>query len=138
MIKDRALAFVFPTLGEASCQNEDIVQLLLFVSHYLEQRLEQGLSPEKVTFIVADGDSSGWLKLASILPQSYQASIQLQSLDTPITPNLSVGNHKPAYDLFEFLKDHTFEQVHFLDYSGLAYYATQAKQLGLHFLDTTG
>ncbi len=50
---------------------------------------------------------------------------------------MTTGSHKAAYDLLELMRKRTFAEVHSLDRYGVAYYATLAKHLGLHSLDTT-
>ena len=133
----RKFAFVVPTLGGLSAQSEDVVQLLLFAAARLEQESTAGTDePFAATIISADRDTSGWKHLSSLFSEEARRHISVEDLEEPATPNLSIASHKPAYELYEFLKRRSFDEVHCLDRHGLAYYPTQAKRLGLRFLAT--
>ena len=133
----RKFAFVVPTLSELSAQNEDVVQLLLFAAVRLEQEIAAGtVAPFAATIISVEHDTSGWKHLSSLFSEEARKHISIEDLEEPATPNLAIASHKPAYDLFEFLKTRSFDEVHCLDRYGLAYYPTQAKRLGLRFLAT--
>lgn len=133
----RNFAFVVPTLSASAAQNEDIVQILIFAAAKLEQELATGVSEGfAATIISVEPDITGWQYLASLFSEEVLKYILVEELEDPATPNLGIGNHKAAYDLFEFLKKRTFDEVHCLDCNGLAYYATQAKHLGLYVLET--
>lgn len=116
----RKLAFVVPILNESSAQNEDIVQLLLFASAQLEQFLETN-KDTTATIISVDHNINGWKHLSSIFSEEVLKHVSIEKLKEPKTPNLAIADHKPAYDLFEFLKNCAFNQVHCLDRCGLAY-----------------
>lgn len=133
----RKIAFVVSTLSGASAQNEDIVQLLVFAAARLEQevaaRTDRSFS---ATVVSVEHDTSGWKHLSSLFSEQALEHVSVEEVDKPATPNLAVPSHEAAYDLFEFLKDRAFDEVHCLDRCGLAYYPTQAKRLGLYFLNT--
>jgi glycosyltransferase involved in cell wall biosynthesis len=133
---NRKFAFVIPTLGEVAAQNEDIVQLLIFASVKLEQEAARANRNFEVTIISVEHDITGWKYLSSLFSEKVLKHISIEELKEPTTPNLAIASHKPAYNLFEFLKERSFDEVHCLDRYGLAYYPTQAKQLGLYFLNT--
>ena len=133
----RKLAFVVPTLSEVAAQNEDIVQLLIFAAARLEQEIVERTNRSLMaTIISVEHDTRGWKHLSSLFSTETLKHVSIEEIEEPVTPNLAIASHKPAYDLFEFLKNRTFDEVHCLDHNGLAYYPTQAKQLGLYFLDT--
>ncbi len=72
-----------------------------------------------------------------LLSSAALKHITVETLAAPPTPNLAApASHKPAYDLFEHVKQRGFDEVHSLDRYGLIYYAAQAKQLGLYLLQT--
>lgn len=131
----RRLAFIVPSLGAAAAQDEAVVQLLLFAAARSEQLLAQQL-PFSATIITAARDTAGWPHCAALFSEAALEQLSIQEVAEPATPNLAIAGHKPAYDLFEHLKQHDFHEVHCLDQGGLAYYPTQARQLGLHFLHT--
>jgi glycosyltransferase involved in cell wall biosynthesis/predicted HAD superfamily hydrolase len=133
----RHYAFVVPKLSQASTQNEDIVQLLVFAAARLEQevaaRTDRSFS---ATVVSVEHDTSGWKHLSTLFSEEALKHVAIEELKEPAVPCSAIPNHKAAYDLFEFLKDRAFDEVHCLDRCGIAYYATQAKRLGLYFLDT--
>jgi len=131
----KQFAYVVPTLSESSAQNEDIVQLLLFASAQLEQELECARDVA-ATIISVEHETDGWKHLSPLFSKEALKHVSVEKLKEPTTPNLAIAQHKPAYDLFEFLKNCNFHQIHFLDRYGLSYYPTLAKRLGLNFLDT--
>jgi glycosyltransferase involved in cell wall biosynthesis len=131
----KQITFVVPTLSESSAQNEDIVQLLLFASVQLEQELKCDRDVA-VTIISVEHETDGWKHLSTLFSEEALKHVSVEKLKEPKTPNLAIAQHKPAYDLFEFLKNYNFHQIHFLDRYGLAYYPTLAKHLGLYFLNT--
>lgn len=133
----KALAFIVPTLAEVAAQNEDVVQLLLVAAAWIEQSLAQrDERPPAVTLVVADRDTSGWKHFSGFFSKRGLAHVSIESMGPPDTPNLAMAGHKPAYELFEWLKAYSFDEVHCLDRGGLLFYPTQAKQLGLYFLRT--
>jgi glycosyltransferase involved in cell wall biosynthesis len=133
----REIAFVVPTLGQASTQDEDVVQLLVFAAARLEQELEMGAGQSFAAKVISvEHDTSGWRHLKSLFSDEALSLVSIEELQEPAVPNLAVASHKPAYDLFEFLKHCSLDEVHCLDRYGLAYYPTLAKRLGLYFLDT--
>lgn len=140
MIKKRSkrkFAFIVPTLSEAGAQNEDIVQLLLFATTRIEKQLAVKADRTfAATIISVEHDTNGWKHLSSLFSKEALKHVSIEELEEPITPNLAIASHKPAYELFESLKDRGFDEVHCLDRGGLAYYPTQAKSLGLYFLKT--
>jgi O-antigen biosynthesis protein len=131
-------AFVVPSLNETAAQNEHIVQILLFAATKLTQALANTSSRRATaTIISVDHDTCGWKRLATLFPETVLPLISVEVLNEPAIPNLAApASHKPAYNLFEYLKSRDFDEVHCLDQFGLAYYPTQAKQLGLYFLQT--
>lgn len=131
------LAFVVPSLNTASAQREEVMQLLLFAATRLEDEIEAlGDGAPTGHVISVDGETDGWERLSALFPERARARITMDELEAPETPNLAMASHKPAYDLFEFLKDRSYDEIHSLDAQGLAYYPTQAKSLGLDFTDT--
>jgi glycosyltransferase involved in cell wall biosynthesis len=131
-------AVVVPSLNETAAQNEDIVQILLFAATKLTQALANTSNRSTTaTIISVEHDTRGWKRLANLFPETVLPRISVEVLDEPAIPNLAApASHKPAYNLFEYLKSRDFNEVHCLDQFGLAYYPTQAKQLGLYFLQT--
>jgi glycosyltransferase involved in cell wall biosynthesis/predicted HAD superfamily hydrolase len=135
--RKRHYAFVVPNLSQVSTQNEDLVQLLVFAAARLEQEVSARTDRSFSTTIVSvEHDTSGWKHLSSLFSEEALKHIAIEELKEPAVPCLAIPNHKAAYALFEFLKDRAFDEVHCLDRCGLAYYPTQAKRLGLYFLDT--
>lgn len=133
----KEFAFVVPTLNKLAAQNEEIVQLLIFAATRIEQEIAAKTGRNFTAAIISvERDISGWKHLASLFSDEALKYVSIKVLEEPASPNLAIASHKPAYDLFEFLKAHTFDEVHCLDRHGLAYYPTQAKVLGLYFLNT--
>jgi glycosyltransferase involved in cell wall biosynthesis len=122
-------------LQDAAAQHEDTVQLLVFASSYLQQSLAQGV-PLSVTIISIEPDTSGWARLTTLFSNAALKHIAVEALAEPAVPNLAIGSHKPAYNLFEYFKSRHFDEIHALDRYGPLYYPTQAKLLGLSFLRT--
>ena len=130
------LAFLIPDLSKSSSQNEDILQILLFAASRIEQELAGHSENLAVSIISVNADTSGWEDLSNLFSKKALEHISLIKLEEPITPNLCSGNHKTTYDLLEYLKNNPCDEIHYLDYCGAAYYASQAKYLGLYFLET--
>ncbi|MGK7950229.1 MAG: glycosyltransferase [Xenococcaceae cyanobacterium] len=130
------LAFLLPDLSRSSSQNEDILQLLLFAASRIERELARNPDNLAVSIISVNPDTSGWEDLSNLFSQQALERISLVRLEEPTTPNLCSGNHKTTYDLLEYLKNNPCNEIHYLDYRGVAYYASQAKHLGLYFLET--
>ncbi|MCB9100569.1 MAG: glycosyltransferase [Anaerolineales bacterium] len=131
------LAFVVSTLSEVAAQNEAVVELLLFAAAQLEQAISLNpTQPISATIITVEPDISGWSNVSALFPKELLNKVTVERLKEPVTPNLAVAGHKPAYNFYEFLKDRAFNEVHCIDRCGVVYYPTLAKQLGLYFLDT--
>ncbi|MDJ0689952.1 MAG: glycosyltransferase [Xenococcaceae cyanobacterium MO_188.B32] len=130
------LAFLIPELSKSSSQNEDILQILLFAASRIEQELARNPDNLAVSIISVNADTSGWEDLSNLFSKKALDHISLVKLEEPTTPNLCSGNHKTTYDLLEYLKNNPCDEIHYLDYRGVAYYASQAKHLGLYFLET--
>ncbi|HEX5689604.1 MAG TPA: hypothetical protein VFX76_06365, partial [Roseiflexaceae bacterium] len=133
------VAFVVPTLSEHAAQDEDIVQLLLFAAAKLEQVIKERPGKQwSATIISIDRNASGWTRLSKLFSEAALQHTSVALLEEPAVPNLSApASHKSAYNLYEYLKGHNFDEIHLLDRYGLAYYPTQAKQLGLAFHQTS-
>jgi glycosyltransferase involved in cell wall biosynthesis len=131
------LAFIIPTLNASAAQDEDTVQLLLYAAARMD-RLVAGSSPVHVTAMILSlgQDTSGWDKLSSFFSARSLKHVQIEAVKEPLTPSLAIPAHKSAYNVYEFLKQRSFSEVHCLDRYGLVYYPTQAKHLGTFFLNT--
>jgi glycosyltransferase involved in cell wall biosynthesis len=135
--RETSLLFVVPSLSEQAAQQEDVVQLLLFAATRLSQAMrEQPVHRITATILSVEPDTGGWRHLSSLFSATVRERLSVAVLSEPAIPNLAIASHKPAYHLFEYLKSDAFTEVHSLDRNGLLYYPTQAKQLGLYFLDT--
>ncbi|MCB0190910.1 MAG: glycosyltransferase [Anaerolineae bacterium] len=131
------IAFIVPTLSEVAPQNEAVVELLMFAATHLEQEIR--LKPDQnisATIITIEPDTAGWPRISSLFSKELLKRVSVEVLKEPVTPNLAIAGHKPAYNFYEFLKDRAFNEVHAIDHCGVVYYPTLAKQLGLYFLDT--
>jgi len=134
---ERKFAFIVPTLGDTAAQDEDTVQLMVFAAVWLEQELIE--HPDRTVtamILTVAPQTSGWKDLAGLFSQQALTHVTIEELTEPSTPTLTIPCHKAAYDVFEFLKTHAFDEVHGLDRHGLLYYPTQGKRLGLYFLET--
>lgn len=132
----KKIAFAVPTLNDASPQNEDVVQLLIFAAARLSDEAMSGAGDFSANIVSVERQVGGWTELSSLFPAEVLKRISIETLPDPVTPNLASAGHKPAYNFFEYMKGREFDEVHCLDHKGLAFYPTQAKALGLHFLNT--
>ncbi|MGH9189581.1 MAG: hypothetical protein ACRD0Q_06065, partial [Acidimicrobiales bacterium] len=134
---DAELAFVVPTLGAGSDQDEDVMQLLFFAGARLEQAMEvAGAEPLRARVLVVDGDTSGWQDASELLAPEVLPRLLFEAIPEPEVPGLATGCHKAAYDLLEYARTRSFAELHCLDHGGVAYYVTQARRLGMDLLAT--
>jgi len=129
---DDALLFVVPSLGKAAAQDEGVVQLLLFAAARLEQHSFRDC---RAVMLSVGRDVTGWRELSTFFDADALSRVSVTQIPEPAVSGQAVGNHKAAYDLFEFIKTVSFREVHCLDRGGIVYYATLARRLGLYFLD---
>ena len=133
-----SLAFVLRSVPAAATHDDDVMELLLYAGARIEQHLvEHPAQPLTVTVLVSDSaNDDGWAEVRAAISPLALPFCRLAVIPQPVVPCIGEARLQETYQLLEHLKTQAFDEVHHLDHGGVGFFATQAKHLGLAFLES--